>query len=119
MSIVNTTTETPPVTFTDNAVQHLKKQLLKEKEPSFVRLTVKAAGCSGLKYKLDFVLQTEPTDSIYDSGDNLLIYIDKKAIPFIQGTVVDYVKQGLNARFQFTNPQEKGSCGCGESFFVE
>ncbi len=119
MSIENMITETPPVTFTDNAVQHLKRQLLKEKEPSFIRLTVKAAGCSGLKYKLDFVLQIESTDSIYDTGDNLLIYIDKKAIPFIQGTVVDYVKQGLNARFQFTNPQEKGSCGCGESFFVE
>ncbi|NNM58311.1 MAG: iron-sulfur cluster assembly accessory protein [Legionellales bacterium] len=117
MSITNI--EAPPVTFTDNAIQHLKKQLLKQKEPSFIRLTVKTAGCSGLKYHLDFVDHTESTDTVYDAGANLPIYIDKKALAFIQGTVVDYVKQGLNARFQYTNPQEKGSCGCGESFYVE
>ncbi len=106
------------VVFTPAAIQHLKKQLSKQSEQSIVRLYVKTAGCSGLQYKFDFVTQALPDDVACDVGEQLFVYIDKKAIPFIEGTMVDYVKQGLNAQFKFTNPLEKGSCGCGESFYV-
>lgn len=106
------------VTFTPQAVEYLKKQLTKQPAPSVIRMYVKTAGCSGLQYKFDFVAQSLADDVACEVGEQLIVYIDKKAIPFIEGTMVDYVKQGLNAQFKFTNPLEKGSCGCGESFYV-
>lgn len=105
------------LTFTPSAIRQVKKQLLKQSE-HIVRFHIKTAGCSGLQYKFDFVAQAFPEDIACDVGDGLIIYIDKKAIPFIAGTTVDYVKQGLNAQFKFMNPLQKGSCGCGESFYV-
>ncbi|MFN7096088.1 MAG: HesB/IscA family protein [Gammaproteobacteria bacterium] len=108
----------PVVTFTASAVQHLQRQLAKEAGAKIVRLYVKTAGCSGLQYKFAFEAEAVSDDIACDTGQQLIVYIDKKAIPFIAGTMIDYVKHGLNAEFKFTNPLEKGSCGCGESFYV-
>lgn len=104
--------------FTPQAIAHLKKQLAKQAAGSLVRFYIKTAGCSGLQYKFDFVPQAMTDDISYAIGENLTILIDSKALPFINNLQVDYVKEGLNQHFKFTNPNEKGSCGCGESFFV-
>lgn len=106
------------VTFSESAIHHLQKQLAKHPADSVVRLYVKTAGCSGLQYKFDFVAQPLKEDIACQANAQFIVFIDKKAIPFLEGTVIDYVKQGLNWQFKFTNPLEKGSCGCGESFFV-
>lgn len=110
--------KTLPITFSEAAIEHLRKQLHKHTAGSIVRLYVKTAGCSGLQYKLDILTQPQPGDHEYTVAEGINLYIPPKSLPFIEGTVVDYVKEGLNARFQFTNPLQKGSCGCGESFYI-
>lgn len=83
-----------------------------------VRFSVKKAGCSGLAYVMDYVSTPEPNDVILALNETFFIYIDKSSYPYLQGLFVDYVKQGLNHRFVFENPNQKGQCGCGESFTV-
>jgi iron-sulfur cluster assembly protein len=107
-----------PLEFTAAALEHLHKQLAKKPAGTAVRLSIKTAGCSGLQYKLDFVDAPVLGDQECHLSEQLMLYLETKSIPFIQGTVVDYVKEGLNAHFKFINPVQKGSCGCGESFYV-
>jgi iron-sulfur cluster assembly protein len=107
-----------PISFSAAAIEHLHKQLHKHAAGSVVRLYVKTAGCSGLQYKLDIVATGQPDDLVYTVAEGITLYIAAKSLPFIEGTIVDYVKEGLNAKFQFINPLQKGSCGCGESFYI-
>lgn len=82
-----------------------------------IRLGVKTTGCSGLAYMLEYADQCLSSDEQYAFG-SFLVVIDKKALVYLLGTEVDYVKNGLNEGFEFRNPNEKDKCGCGESFRI-
>ncbi|SDB19242.1 iron-sulfur cluster assembly protein [Pseudidiomarina indica] len=82
-----------------------------------IRLGVKTTGCSGLAYVMEFVDEVEDTDTVIeDKGINIII--DGKSLVYLDGTEIDFVKEGLNEGFEFRNPNAKGECGCGESFNV-
>lgn len=110
--------ESQAVSLTQAALQHLKQQLAKRGSGVGMRLAIKKSGCSGYAYVVDYVDEPNDEDKCYPLVDNLAIYVDMKSLPFVQGTQIDYIKEGLNARFVFQNPNEQGSCGCGESFSV-
>jgi iron-sulfur cluster assembly protein len=82
-----------------------------------VRLGVKTTGCSGLAYKLEFVDQPADEDLAFDSF-GVRVLVDPKSLPYIDGTELDYTREGLNEGFKFNNPNVKSECGCGESFKV-
>jgi iron-sulfur cluster assembly protein len=74
-------------------------------------------GCSGLSYKLDFVDEANENDLVYEQH-GVKLFVEPKSLPFLEGTEVDYGREGLNEGFRFSNPNEKATCGCGESFTV-
>jgi len=80
-------------------------------------LGVRTTGCSGLSYVLEFVDSTEAEDAVFQCGDVKLV-IDPKSLLYLDGTELDYVKEGLNEGFEFKNPNVKDECGCGESFHI-
>ena len=82
-----------------------------------IRLAVATRGCTGLSYVLEYVDKPNPTDERV-SHNGVEIFVDPKSLVYIIGTEVDYQREGLNEGFRFINPNEKGSCGCGESFHV-
>lgn len=82
-----------------------------------LRLGVKTTGCSGLAYVLEFVDSLNEDDEVF-SIDDVKIIIDGKSLVHLDGTQLDFIKEGLNEGFKFTNPNAKGECGCGESFNV-
>lgn len=108
----------PILTFTDKAIAYFISMLKQHNDAKGVRIHLKTAGCTGLKYVLDYVESVPDHHETLIVNDNLRVYVDKKAVPYILGSEVDYVKQGLNGRITFSNPNEKDSCGCGESFNV-
>lgn len=82
-----------------------------------LRLGVRKTGCSGFAYVINYADNHEPGDIVFeDSG--LKVFVDPASLPMIDGTTVDFVKQGLNEAFRFRNPNVKGECGCGESFNI-
>ena len=106
------------ITFTDTALNKIQK-LVTAKSYAGIRLGVKTTGCSGLAYVLEYVneYKNEPGTINY-AQDTFVVLVSQKDDVYLQGTVVDYVRQGLNEGFQFTNPNERDRCGCGESFRV-
>lgn len=78
---------------------------------------MKTSGCSGMAYKLEFVDQTEDEDEVFESH-GVKVVIDPKSLAYLDGTELDFVKEGLNEGFKFNNPNVKDQCGCGESFNV-
>ncbi|RVU41821.1 iron-sulfur cluster assembly protein IscA [Rheinheimera riviphila] len=82
-----------------------------------LRVGVKTTGCSGLAYVLEFVDELNDDDQVFDH-DDLKLIVDGKSLVYIDGTQLDFVKEGLNEGFQFNNPNVNGECGCGESFTV-
>lgn len=102
------------ITLTDTAVDKIKTQLLKRGRGVGIKIGVRTTGCSGLAYTLEFV--DEPTPELVQSADQ--VWLEPKAIPYIQGSTLDWCKQGLNEGFEFINPNEASRCGCGESFNV-
>lgn len=82
-----------------------------------VRLGVKTSGCSGLAYVLEFVDELDEEDEVFEDH-GVKVIIDKKSLVYLDGTELDYGKEGLNEGFKFNNPNVKDECGCGESFKV-
>lgn len=105
------------IALTEAAANHVKQQLQQRQSGLGIRLGVKTTGCSGLAYVLEFVDQPDPQDAHFETF-GIDVYVDPKSLAFLDGTQMDYVKQGLNEGFEFTNPNTKGECGCGESFTV-
>ncbi len=106
------------ITVTQNAVNHIKKLFSsREKIPKGIKLGIETKGCSGLSYNMEFVDQPKEGDELL-TIDDINIYIDPKATLFLLGTVMDYHEGVLESGFKFINPNEKGRCGCGESFHV-
>lgn len=83
-----------------------------------VRLSVKKNGCSGLSYEMTYVDTALEGDIPMPLADKYQIYVDKNSYPYLKGMQIDYVRQGLNHKVVFTNPNQTGQCGCGESFTV-
>ena len=105
------------ITLTEAAARHVSRYLSRRGQGLGVRLGVKTSGCSGLAYQLEYVDQAEPEDVVFENhGVKLLI--DPKSLAYIDGTELDFVREGLNEGFRFSNPNERDRCGCGESFRV-
>jgi iron-sulfur cluster assembly protein len=106
------------ISLTDTAKNKIKK-LVDAKGYAGIRLGVKTTGCSGLAYVLEYVKEyKDEPGTINYAQDTFVVLITQKDDVYLRGTVVDYVRQGLNEGFQFTNPNERDRCGCGESFRV-
>lgn len=105
------------ITLTQNAVQHVTKYLTHRGKGIGVRLGVRTTGCSGLAYKLEYADQIETDDVVFECN-GVKIIVDAKSLVYLDGTELDFVKEGLNEGFRFQNPNAKDECGCGESFRV-
>jgi len=105
------------VTVTDAAASHISGYLAKRGKGIGLRLGVHTTGCSGLAYKLEFADEVNDEDTQYESN-GITLFIDPKSLPYIDGTELDFGKEGLNEGFKFNNPNAKSECGCGESFNV-
>ena len=105
------------ITITENAAKHINNYLTKRGKGLGVRLGVKTSGCSGMAYNLKFVDEVNDDDLIFEEH-GARVYIDPKSLVYLDGTQVDYTKEGLQEGFKFENPNVKDSCGCGESFHV-
>jgi iron-sulfur cluster assembly protein len=105
------------VTVTAAAARHVSRYLTKRGKGVGVRLGVKTTGCSGLAYQLEYVDELAPEDIIFE-GYGVKILVDPKSLAYIDGTELDFVREGLNEGFRFNNPNERDKCGCGESFRV-
>jgi iron-sulfur cluster assembly protein len=82
-----------------------------------IRIGVRTTGCSGLAYVLEYVDELQPGDDA-ELHDGFSVVVNKKDQPYLQNLQIDYIRQGLNEGFEFTNPNEKDRCGCGESFRI-
>ncbi|WP_296559673.1 iron-sulfur cluster assembly protein IscA [Pigmentiphaga sp.] len=105
------------VTLTERAARHVSRYLQKRGKGIGLRLGVRTTGCSGLAYKLEYVDEALAEDQVFES-QGVKVFVDPKSLPYLAGTELDYAREGLNEGFRFNNPNEKASCGCGESFTV-
>ncbi len=105
------------ITVTESAAQHVKKFLANRGKGAGLRLGVKTTGCSGMAYVLEFADVIEETDQVFESN-GVKVIIDPKSLVYLDGTELDFAKEGLNEGFKFNNPNVKDTCGCGESFNV-
>ena len=105
------------VTLTEAAAQHVQKSLAKRGKGVGVRLGVKTTGCSGMAYQLEYVDALASEDMVFDQH-GVKLMVDPKSLAYLDGTELDYVREGLQEGFKFNNPNERDRCGCGESFRV-
>ncbi|MBK7765667.1 MAG: iron-sulfur cluster assembly protein IscA [Sulfuritalea sp.] len=103
------------VTLSEPAARHVANFIAKRGKGFGIRLGVKTSGCSGMAYKLEFADASEPEDHVFESH-GVKVLVDPKSLPYLEGTELDYTKEGLNEGFKFNNPNVKDQCGCGESF---
>ena len=106
-----------PVTLSEAAARHVNRYLAKRGKGVGVRLGVKTTGCSGLAYTLEYVDELAAEDVVFEDH-GVKVLVDPKSLAYINGTTLDYVREGLNEGFRFNNPNERDKCGCGESFRV-
>ena len=105
------------ITLTDRAADHVQRYITKRGKGVGLRLGVRTTGCSGLAYKLEFADDFQEGDHQFESH-GVKVLIDPKSLAYLDGTELDFVREGLNEGFKFNNPNEKDKCGCGESFNV-
>ncbi|MEW6313427.1 MAG: iron-sulfur cluster assembly protein IscA [Pseudomonadota bacterium] len=105
------------ISLTENAARHVQKTLSKRGKGVGLRLGVRTSGCSGLAYKLEFADEQLPDDVRFESH-GIAVLVDPKSLTYLDGTELDFVREGLNEGFKFNNPNVKDQCGCGESFNV-
>ncbi|OYW40295.1 MAG: iron-sulfur cluster assembly protein IscA [Hydrogenophilales bacterium 12-61-10] len=105
------------VTLSERAAQHVTNYLTKRGKGVGIRLGVRTTGCSGMAYKLEFADEAPAGDEVFTSY-GVTVFVDPKSLVYIDGTELDYSREGLNEGFKFNNPNVKNECGCGESFNV-
>ena len=105
------------ILLTETAARHVADQLDSRGHGIGIRVGVKTTGCSGMAYVLEFVDKLDVGDQVFENH-GVKIVVDAKSLVYIDGTEMDYVKQGVNEGFEFRNPNSKGECGCGESFSI-
>jgi len=105
------------ISLTNSAATRVKSFLDKRGRGVGLRIGVRKSGCSGYAYTIDYADAITADDVVFDR-DGVKVIVDPKSLSLIDGTEVDFVKDGLNEAFKFRNPNVKGECGCGESFTV-
>lgn len=105
------------ISITEKAAKKIQQTIQRRGKGIGIRIGVKTTGCSGLAYVLEYVDVINDTDQCIECN-NCKIFIDPKSCPYLEGVVIDYVRQGLNEGFEFKNPNERDRCGCGESFRI-
>jgi len=105
------------VSLTEAAARHIQRYIGRRGKGIGIRLGVKTTGCSGLAYKIEFADEAAPEDVVFEQ-QGVKILVDPKSLPYIDGTELDFVREGLNEGFRFNNPNERDRCGCGESFRI-
>ena len=105
------------ITITSNAAERIRDFLEKRGKGEGVRLGVKTSGCSGLAYTVEFADTVDPDDLVFEEH-GVKVFVDPKSHVYLDGTELDYAKEGLQEGFKFANPNVKNECGCGESFNV-
>lgn len=105
------------IILTDSAAEHVKKVLGRDNVAVGLRLAVKTTGCSGYQYVVEVAERCTEQDEIFES-QGIKIIVDKLSLPLVRGIKMDYVREGLQEKFKFENPNSKETCGCGESFSI-
>ncbi len=105
------------ITMTEQAAKHVSNFITKRGKGVGLRLGVRTSGCSGMAYTLEFADEIGADDVQFESH-GVTVLIDAKSLPYLDGTELDYTREGLNEGFKFNNPNVKNACGCGESFNV-
>ncbi|CAI0699333.1 iron-sulfur cluster assembly scaffold protein [Serratia entomophila] len=105
------------IALSDSAVQQITKLMQQDPQVKGLQLGVKQSGCAGFAYVLDLTRDPADDDLLFER-EGAKLYVPLKAMPFIDGTTVDFVREGLNQIFKFNNPKAQHACGCGESFGV-
>ena len=105
------------ITMTEAAARHVQRSLEGRGKGEGIRLGVRTTGCSGLAYVLEFVDEVAGEDEVFESF-GVKVIIDPKSLTYLDGTELDFVREGLNEGFKFNIPNERDRCGCGESFRV-
>ena len=105
------------ISLTPAAADRVKSFLQTRGQGLGLRLGVRKTGCSGFAYVINYADDSQPDDLVFED-QGVKVFIDPASLPLLDGTEVDFVKQGLNEAFKFRNPKAKGECGCGECFNV-
>ena len=105
------------VSLTESAAKHVAGQLQSRGKGQGIRLGVTTSGCSGMAYVLEFVDEPGAEDQVFEAH-GVKVFIDPKSLVYLEGTELDFVREGLNEGLQFRNPNVSAECGCGESFTV-
>lgn len=105
------------VSLTEAAAKHVRRSLDKRGKGEGIRVGIRTTGCSGMAYVLEYVDKVGAEDKVFESH-GLKVIVDSNSLDFIDGTELDFVREGINEGFKFNNPNVRGECGCGESFSV-
>ena len=106
------------ISMTQQAIDHVYTMLTERGHGIGLRLSVKTLGCSGYAYNIGFLDKTDINDKVFDINRDIKIAVDADSFKIINGTIIDFVHEGLSRQFKFNNPNVKDLCGCGESFNV-
>ncbi|MBI5447767.1 MAG: iron-sulfur cluster assembly accessory protein [Gammaproteobacteria bacterium] len=110
----------PPITMTEAALAYVRQQIQKKGKGIGLRLRIKTAGCSGKAYKPEIAEAQEKDELMFPMAQDVCVLVSKSDfMRYLKGLNIDFQHQGLNASFKYTNPNEKGACGCGESFIID
>ena len=105
------------ISLTASAADRVRSFIAGRAQALGLRLGVRKTGCSGFAYVINYAEDSRPDDVVFED-QGVKVYVDRDSLSYIDGTQVDFVRQGLNEAFRFKNPNTKGECGCGESFTV-
>ena len=105
------------ISLTESAADRVKSFLAARGTGVGLRLSVRKTGCSGFAYVVNYAESQQPGDTVFEDR-GVRVFVDSASLDLLDGTTIDFVKQGLNEAFRFRNPNVKGECGCGESFSV-
>ncbi|PSJ16227.1 HesB/IscA family protein [Nitrosomonas supralitoralis] len=106
------------ITLTENAAKHIQQQLVKRGKGLALRVGIKKSGCSGFSYIFDYADEIKSDDLLFESHETKVV-VDISSLPYVDGSQIDFVKEGLNSSFRFINPNIDNTCGCGDSFSIK
>ena len=106
-----------PISLTPAAAERVRTFMVNRGKGIGLRLGVKQTGCSGYAYVVSYADEVGTGDVVFDAA-GVKVVVDRDSLRYVDGTEIDFVRQGLNEAFKFRNPKSKGECGCGESFNV-